>query len=85
MRGRAPRPRVVVYSRAGCHLCADAEAIVRRYAGRRADVTVVDVDTDPALAARYTVRVPVVEVDGREVAELQVDPAAVRAALRASG
>lgn len=71
-----------MYGRAGCHLCADAEAIVRRLAGRRADVRVVDVDTDPALADRYTVRVPVVVVDGREVAELQVDPAAVRAALR---
>jgi len=74
----------VVYGRAGCHLCADAEAVVRRLAGRRADVRVVDVDRDPALADRYTVRVPVVVVDGREVAELQVDPAAVRAALRAS-
>jgi len=82
---RRARSKVVVYGRAGCHLCADAEAIVRRYAGRRAEVTVVDVDTDPALTARYTVRVPVVEVDGREIAELQVDPAIVRAALRRRG
>ncbi len=78
----ATRRQVVVYGRPGCHLCADAEAIVRRLAGRRADVRVVDVDSDPLLADRYTVRVPVVVVDGREVAELQVDPAAVRAALR---
>ena len=75
------QPRVVLYSRAGCHLCEEAEAHVRRIAP---DLPVVDIDTDPALTARYTVRVPVVEVDGREVAELQVDPAAVRAAVRAA-
>jgi hypothetical protein len=42
---------------------------------------VVDVDSDPALADRYGLRVPVVEVNGVEVAEFQVDPAVVRAAM----
>lgn len=78
------RPAVTLYGRRGCHLCTVAEADVRRVAGRHADVTVVDVDTDPALVARYTVRVPVVLVDGVEVAELQVDPRTVRAAVRAA-
>lgn len=78
---RRPRPVVTVYTRRGCHLCEAAEAAVRRLARRRADVVLVDVDADPALAARYTVRVPVVAVDGVEVAELEVDPATVRAAL----
>jgi glutaredoxin len=75
------RPRVTVYTRAGCHLCTQAEAVVARVA-RRADVEVVDIDGDPALVARYTVRVPVVAVDGEEVAEFEVDPTALRAALR---
>lgn len=78
---RRPRREVVVYTRQGCHLCADAEAIVRRVA-RGHDVRLVDIDTDPALVERYTVRVPVVTVDGAEVAEFQVDTAALRAALR---
>jgi len=84
LRRREQRPVVTVYSRRGCHLCAAAEADVRRIAGRRARVEVVDVDADPVLAAGYTVRVPVVAVDGVEVAELEVDLAAVRAALRAA-
>ena len=63
---------VVVYSRVGCGLCQRAEALVRSLAGPSDVVRVVDVDTDPDLHRRYTVRVPVVSVDGREVAELHI-------------
>ncbi|MPZ88524.1 MAG: glutaredoxin family protein [Nitriliruptorales bacterium] len=83
MRFRARhRPRVTVYTRKGCHLCGEAEALVRRWARRNAEVDVVDIDTDPALIDRYTVRVPVVAVDDREIAEFQVDTATLRAAIR---
>lgn len=78
MRGR---PVVTVYSRQGCGLCAAAEDLARRE-GRRAEVVVVDVDQDPDLQRRYHVRVPVVAVDGREVAEVVVEPGTVRAAVR---
>lgn len=78
------RPRVTVYTRADCHLCEQAEAVVARVA-RRADVELVDIDTDPVLQQRYTVRVPVVAVDGEEVAEFEVDPGVLRAALSRAG
>lgn len=78
---RRPRPAVVVYTRAGCGLCRRAEELVAREA-RRAEVRHVDVDTDPALAERYGVRVPVVVVDGTEVAELEVAAGHVRRAVR---
>jgi glutaredoxin len=78
------RPRVTLYTRRGCHLCEEAEAVVRRLTRWRADVEVVDIDADPALTDRYTVRVPVVAVNGDEVAEYEVDPAALRAALRSA-
>jgi glutaredoxin len=74
---------VVVYTRAGCGLCRRAEALVAREA-RRAEVRHVDVDTDEELVRRYGVRVPVVTVDGVEVAELEVAPGTVRRALRAA-
>jgi glutaredoxin len=80
-RRRTARPEVVVYTRAGCGLCRRAEELVAREA-RRADVRVVDVDTDESLVARYGVRVPVILVEGREVAELEVGPGTVRRALR---
>lgn len=66
------RPEVVVYTRRGCTLCAAAEQVARRVTEGRADLRVEDIDADPSLYERYTVRVPVVAVDGREVAEFEV-------------
>lgn len=82
--GRGPRRAVTVYTRQGCHLCQEAEAVVRRVA-RRHDIRIVDVDVDadPAITERYTVRVPVIEVDGTEIAEFSIDAGTLRAALRA--
>lgn len=76
------RPQVIVYTRARCGLCREAEAIVAEVAAGDADVEHVDIDADPSLTERYTVRVPVVAVDGRELFEYVVDPAGLRAALR---
>lgn len=72
---------VRVYSRQGCHLCEDAVAVVRAHLRPQDSLEVVDIDTDPALVDAYTIRVPVVEVDGVEIAQYQLDPGALRAAL----
>lgn len=77
----AYRPNVVVYTRQGCGLCRQAEAQVARE-GRRANVTHVDVDTADALVERYGVRVPVIEVDGIEIAEFELSPGQLKQALR---
>lgn len=74
---------VVVHTRRGCGLCRTAEALVAREA-RGAVIRHVDVDDLPATQERYGVRVPVVEVDGVEVAELEVRPGTVRRAVRAA-
>ena len=76
------RRTVTVYTRRGCHLCDDAIAIVRRVAAGRADVDLVDIDADPALYERYTVRVPVVAVDGVEIADYQIAADQLESALR---
>jgi glutaredoxin len=78
------RPAVTIYTRARCGLCRRAEAVVARVAKRRADVRLVDIDHDPVLVQRYSVRVPVVVLDGEEFAEYEVNPAHLRAALRAA-
>lgn len=75
------RPTIVVHTRAGCGLCARAEDLARRE-GRRADVRFVDVDSDEELVRRHGVRVPVVEVDGQEIAAYEVHPGDIRRALR---
>ena len=73
--------KVTVFTRQGCHLCADAEEVVRRVATGRADIEFVDIDADPAITDRYTVRVPVVAVDDVEIAQYELDPAVLAAAL----
>lgn len=77
-------PVVTLYTRAGCHLCEAAEAAIAALAPGRAQVRIVDIDidTDAQLRDRYTIRVPVVEVDGVEIAEYEVDPRVLAAALR---
>lgn len=69
-----------VFTRQGCHLCEDAIAVVARHADGH-QVELVDIDADPAITDAYTIRVPVVEVDGVEIAEYQVNGADLRAAL----
>ena len=71
----------MVYTRAGCGLCLEAEQLAAREA-RGAEIAHVDVDADEALVAAYGVRVPVITVDGQEIAELQVAPGTVRRAVR---
>ena len=60
-------PDVTLYTRAGCHLCDEVKATLL-HARTRAAFTLheIDIDTDPALRARYDHEVPVVEIDGRK-------------------
>ncbi len=77
---------VTVYTRAGCHLCEEAERVVRAEqaaAGFRLEL--VDVDRDPQLARRYGVRVPVVAVDGEELFQYEVPADLLRARLGGAG
>ena len=78
--------RVVVLTRAGCHLCDDAEAVVTTVVAAlpaHAGVgwAAVDVDTDPELRAEYGDLVPVVLVDGVEVGHHRIGPAVLRDAI----
>lgn len=78
---RRQRSVIDVYTRENCGLCATAEGIVEDEKGR-ALVRRHDIDADDELMKRYQVRVPVIVVDGREVAEGRVQPGQVRSALR---
>ena len=61
----------VLYRREGCHLCEEVEAEARSL-GVVGKMIIVDIDGDPELQARYFLRVPVVEVDGREAFEAKM-------------
>jgi len=77
-------PALTLYGRKWCHLCDDMLAALE--AMRPAldfSVTVVDVDSDPALEAIYDEIVPVLALGERELCRYRFDAAAVQAALRA--
>ncbi len=57
--------RLVLYTRAGCHLCEEARAALEKYAAWLPPILEVDIDGDPVLAERFTTCVPVVEFDGK--------------------
>ena len=73
---------VILYGRSGCHLCADARAVLQRV--RRAHpfaFVECDIDLDEDLLRAYLERIPVVTIDGVEAFELFVDEADFTAAL----
>jgi glutaredoxin len=78
---------VTVYSRPGCHLCADAvEALVALHGeGYRFSLHEVDIESEELLLRRMLEKIPVVEIDGVVVSELLLDEAAVRARLDTVG
>lgn len=84
-------PRVVLYSRAGCHLCDVARDLVASVTAERGERWVeVDVDAGGtardgrSLAAAYGELLPVVEVDGARVGYWQIDPHRLVDALTAA-
>jgi glutaredoxin len=76
---------ITLYTRQGCHLCEQAQAVIDEVAAGRATVEIIDIDTDEQLRDRYTVRVPVVAVDGVEIAEYEVDRDLLLDVLSAGG
>lgn len=78
---------MVLYGRVACHLCDEARQVVARVC-REAGVAWAEVDVDdppapgePDVFDRYNERVPVVAVDGVEVAQWRVSEDALRLAL----
>ena len=56
------RPRVVLYTRRGCHLCDIAKETLLQYGQSPEEI---DIDGDPELRSRFDCCVPVVEIDGK--------------------
>jgi len=82
----APRA-ITFYTRAGCHLCEEAKAVMAPLLSQfGATLREVDIDRDPVLRERYTNDVPVIFVGSRMFAKHRVDAAALRRELgRAPG
>ena len=68
------KPRVTLYTRAGCCLCDDAKAVLLA-ARRRAefDYEEVDIDGDAELVRRYNDEVPVIAINGAKAFKYRLD------------
>ena len=62
---------ITIYMRPGCHLCEEAERLVRPLAdGAGLTIELIDIEADDELHKRYLELIPVIERDGVEVARL---------------
>ena len=74
--------RVVLIGKPGCHLCDVARGVVEIVCAEAdVDFTEVNIWDDPGSADRYADRVPVLLVDGAEVAQFRVDAQRLRTVL----
>jgi hypothetical protein len=67
--------RCILYSRGNCRLCEEMLAALRAQMGAGFPVEIVDVDSDPALKARYGEHVPVLMDGDIELCRYRYDPA----------
>ena len=66
--------RVTLYTKAGCGLCDEAASMLKRLQKQgRFEIEYVDLDSDAAADKRYWARIPVIAVDGEEVAAAPLD------------
>lgn len=74
--------RLTLLSRPDCHLCHEAAALLSRL---EVPFVTIDVDMDVALASRYGESVPVLLLDGRELARAPLEEPTLKATLAAAG
>ncbi|MFT4049050.1 MAG: glutaredoxin family protein [Solirubrobacterales bacterium] len=63
--------RITIFGRPGCHLCDDAEETVAQLVdGSGATIEVINIEHDEELHRRFLEKIPVIEIDGEQIAEL---------------
>jgi glutaredoxin len=68
------KPRVTLYTRAGCHLCEEAKRVIEEARGRADfDYQEVDIDGDEDLRRRYNDEVPVIAINGAKAFKYRVE------------
>jgi glutaredoxin len=79
-------PRILVYTKPGCHLCDDMLDLLRvTLRGSGGSVTERNIALDLDDCERYRHDIPVLVIDGREVARHRISEPALHAALDAAG
>ena len=83
----APLPDLILYSRAGCHLCDEARDVLVALLDERARsglpvpaLSEIDIESDPDFERRFFTTIPVVELGARQI-ELATSAAKLRRLL----
>ncbi len=73
---------IVLVGKPGCHLCDVAREVVEVVcADYDLEFSEINIWEHPGSADRYADRIPVLLVDGAEIAQFRVDPVRLRAVL----
>ena len=68
--------RVDIYSRPGCHLCDVAKDVIEKVRRRYPfNLSIINIETDPALETAYGTEIPVVTINGNKAFKYKVDEA----------
>jgi glutaredoxin len=62
-----PRHRISVLAKEGCHLCENAIDTLKQLASPSFDLEVIDITKNRILFERYFLKIPVVQLDGKDV------------------
>jgi hypothetical protein len=82
LNGETPlREEIVLFTRRQCHLCEEAKSQISDILGS-IKIREIDVDSDPALAAKYGEEVPVGFMGNEKVFKYRVDPRRLRRLFR---
>jgi glutaredoxin len=82
MRSEPKQAEITVYSRADCHLCAEAMAALRALQDELGfSLQERDIDADEALQRAYFERIPVIALDGEELSDYFLDESLLRERL----
>jgi glutaredoxin len=73
---------ITIYSRHGCHLCDDAQAVLESMREElNFEIEVINIDEDADLIKLYSDQVPVIHIDGIHHDFYKVDPVRFRSSL----
>lgn len=78
-------PLIEVYSRPGCHLCEQLVEELLPLIRGKAELQVLDVDSNPEWSKQYGSRIPVVECGGKFVCQYALDSDALLQAIEQPG
>lgn len=77
------KPHVIVYSRPGCHLCAEAKlAILTSGCQDLVTFEEINIESDRELLRKYKYDIPVVTIDGQEAFKHRVDVSQFRTLIK---